>query len=86
MHSSNRAQISVLKETVLPGGIGREWGLQLLIDFLRIWRRSRSLLNSDYSVIVKLRAPKIHNSKTEHSTPSPPVHTMFIVLSLKFEC
>ena len=71
MHSSNRAQISVLKETVLPGGIGREWGLQLLIDFLRIWRRSRSLLNSDYSVIVKLRAPKIHNFREGKNVKIP---------------
>ena len=60
MHSSNRAQISVLKETVLSGGIGREWGLQLIIELWRIWRRSRSLLNSDYSVVVKLRVPKLH--------------------------
>ena len=79
MHSSNRAQISVLKETVLSGGIGREWGLQLIIELWRIWRRSRSLLNSDYSVVVKLRVPKLHNSKTGHSPP--PLRYMLCSLS-----
>ena len=65
MHSSDRAQISVLKETVLSGGIGRKWGLQLIFEVWRIWRRLRSLSNIDYSVVVKLRAPKLHTTPPE---------------------
>ena len=71
MHSSDRAQISVLKETVLSGGIGRKWGLQLIFEVWRIWRRLRSLSNIDYSVVVKLRAPKLHNSKNRAFNPLP---------------
>ena len=79
MHSSNRAQISVMKETVLSGGIGREWGLQLIIELWRIWRRSRSLLNSDYSVVVKLRAP--NSTILKQGIPPPPLRYMLCSLS-----